>query len=177
MSFLYQILTFGQERTRVLSKRPYNSTEKMTKDMINKWNETVKPNDIVFHLGDFGDYNLRKHLNGKIILICGNYEDKLTDKELLAYGFNEVHRGSYSIKYNNNTVTMQHEPHKVKDRRHLTESGIINLFGHIHKLCMIKKYGLNVGADCHNFTPIDFNTINFYVDGIKELYSDYDVFL
>ena len=67
--------------------------------MINKWNKTVKPDDIVFHLGDFGDYNLRKHLNGKIILICGNYEDKLTDKELLAYGFNEVHRGSYSIKY------------------------------------------------------------------------------
>ena len=70
----------------------------MTEDLIAKWNETVKPEDTVYHLGDFGLYKYRKFLNGKIVLICGNYEDDMSDEELYEYGFDEVHRGTYSIK-------------------------------------------------------------------------------
>lgn len=168
---------FDQERTRVLSRRPYKTTEDMTVDLINKWNTTIKPDDLVFHLGDFGNYEDRQYLNGKIILICGNYESGISDDELLSYGFDEVYRETYNIKYNGNIITMQHEPRKIKDQRHLSESGIINLYGHVHKLCMVKECGLCVSTDCHNFRPIDFETIEFYVNGIKKLYYNYDVFM
>ena len=174
---LHLTLIFGQERSRIISKRPYNSVEEMTEDLIAKWNETVKPEDTVYHLGDFGLYKYRKLLNGKIVLICGNYEDDMSDEELYEYGFDEVHRGTYSIKYNDTIITMQHEPYKIRDKRHLNKSGVINLFGHLHKLCLAKEYGVNVGVDLHNFKPIDIDTIMFYVNGIKNIYEDYGVFI
>jgi calcineurin-like phosphoesterase family protein len=46
------------------------------------------------------------------------------------------------------------------------------LFGHIHKLCMIKSYGINVGADCHNFTPIDLDTVLFYHNAALHYYDE-----
>ena len=168
---------FGQERSRIISKRPYETVEEMTEDLIAKWNETVKPEDTVYHCGDFGLYEYRKFLNGKIVLICGNYEDDMSDEELYEYGFDEVHRGTYSIKYNGTVITMQHEPYKIRDKRHLNKSGIINLFGHLHKLCLAKEYGVNVGVDLHNFKPIDIDTVMFYVNGIKNIYEDYGVFI
>lgn len=174
---LHLTLTFGQERSRIISKRPYNSVEEMTEDLIAKWNETIKPEDTVYHCGDFGLYKYRKLLNGKIVLICGNYEDDISDEELYKYGFDEVHRGTYSIKYNDTIITMQHEPYKIRDKRHLNESGVINLFGHLHKLCLAKEYGVNVGVDLHNFKPIDIDTVMFYVNGIKNIYEDYGVFI
>lgn len=174
---LHLTLIFGQERSRIISKRPYNSVEEMTEDLIAKWNETVKPEDTVYHCGDFGLYKYRKLLNGKIVLICGNYEDDISDEELYKYGFDEVHRGTYSIKYNDTIITMQHEPYKIRDKRHLNKSGIINLFGHLHKLCLAKEYGVNVGVDLHNFKPIDIDTVMFYVNGIKNIYEDYGVFI
>ena len=51
----------------------------------------------------------------------------------------------------------------------------INLFGHVHKLCMVKPFGLNVGMDCHNFYPIDMETVLFYHNAILRYY-DNDVF-
>ena len=34
--------------------RPYTSTEEMNKDLIKRWNSIVRPQDTVYHLGDFG---------------------------------------------------------------------------------------------------------------------------
>lgn len=63
---------FRSERTLQLSKRPFNSVEEMDQTMINNWNKVVSEHDIVFHLGDFGNYEVSKRLNGNIILIFGN---------------------------------------------------------------------------------------------------------
>ena len=44
--------------------------------MISQWNSTIKSNDIVYHLGDFGDASIISKLNGKIYLIPGNYDNE-----------------------------------------------------------------------------------------------------
>lgn len=168
---------FNQERTRLLSKRPFKDVEEMNEYMITKWNELVKPEDTVFVAGDFGDFRFRKYLNGKVILITGNYEDGISDEELYSYGFDEVYRDHYEIEHKGKTITIQHQPEKIKDKRPIKESGLYNLYGHVHKLCMVKKFGLNVGTDLHNFEPIDFDTVEFYVNGIKNIYADYGAFL
>ena len=67
---------FGSERTLELSKRPFKSVEEMDNTIISNWNKVVAPEDYVFHLGDFGDYERVKELNGKIVLVKGNYENK-----------------------------------------------------------------------------------------------------
>lgn len=35
----------------------------------------------------------------------------------------------------------------------------------------MKSFGLNVGTDCHNFTPIDIDTVKFYFNAIKNYYD------
>ena len=58
---------FNAQRTLDLSKRPFNDLNEMNSTLINNWNSVVGKNDIVFHLGDFGDYRFREFLNGDIM--------------------------------------------------------------------------------------------------------------
>lgn len=59
----------------------FDSVEQMDEVMIDQWNRTVKPGDIVYHLGDvfFGpkeDFVKKwKRLNGAKRLILGNHDD------------------------------------------------------------------------------------------------------
>lgn len=57
--------------------------DEMNETMIDIWNKKVKPNDIVYHLGDvgFGDVNwinnIFDRLNGKEFrLLVGNHDTK-----------------------------------------------------------------------------------------------------
>ncbi len=78
-------------------KRPFKSANEMNESMLDKWNSTVKKNDIVFFLGDmaFGrgskstDHWLSK-LNGNIYFIKGNHESisrktNVFDKLIITY--------------------------------------------------------------------------------------------
>lgn len=170
---------FGHERTLELSKRPYSSVEEMNWDMVRKWNSVVKEEDIVYHLGDFGDMKFAPLLNGKIILLFGNYEwdefknyhseDALWDYEKdLKDGWylEEVYSESEIIKvFGDKEYSLVHEPNNANPYR-------FKLFGHIHKLQMVKKNGLNVGVDCHNFYPIDLETVEFYRSAIEKHYDE-----
>lgn len=158
---------FGSQRTLELSKRPFKTVEEMDKAIIDNWNSVVKEDDTVYHLGDFGDYNKVKDLNGEIILIRGNYEhnDMLSINTLLNYGFIDV-LDVYSKEISGYRINLVHEPSKAKNKKG------VNLFGHIHKLQMVKKFGLNVGTDCHNFYPIDLDTVLFYHNAIQNYYDN-----
>lgn len=58
--------------------RPWDTPEEMDEALIKNWNETVRPNDAVYHLGDVV-INRRclptiGRLNGKLTLIRGNHD-------------------------------------------------------------------------------------------------------
>ncbi|GAA0092978.1 metallophosphoesterase [Paraclostridium bifermentans] len=163
---------FGAERTLELSKRPFCSVEEMDEIIINNWNSVVKENDTVYHLGDFGDYSIVSRLNGRINLIFGNYErnDNIDIQQLKKYGFNEVYKDSQIRRLNDLLlVNMSHEPSKAIKSNN---EDMFNLFGHIHKLQMVRRYGLNVGMDCHNFYPIDVDEVMFYKTAIDKFYDE-----
>lgn len=169
---------FNAQRTLNLSKRPFTNLDEMNKTLVNNWNSVVKQNDIVFHLGDFGDYKYREYLNGEIVLIKGNYEryhkeEFEQNKHCFMEYFDFLHSICIPSDDSSYILNMTHEPHRIKDYK-INECNF-NLFGHVHKLCMIKPYGLNVGSDCHNFTPIDLETIKYYHNGILNYYDE-DVF-
>lgn len=165
---------FGHQRTLELSKRPYRSVEEMDKDMIKKWNQIIGKKDTVYHLGDFGNFDILNQLNGNVILLFGNYEvDYFKNKRninikqyLISKGFKDVYtENCLTITLNNKKYNIVHEPlNTVGDEFYL--------FGHIHKLQMVKKNGLNVGVDCHNFYPIDIGTIEFYRNAIENHYDN-----
>jgi calcineurin-like phosphoesterase family protein len=58
--------------------RPWDSVEEMDEDMVKRWNDTVGPNDKVYHLGDVvinrKSLQILDRLNGDKVLIKGNHD-------------------------------------------------------------------------------------------------------
>ena len=54
---------FNQERTFKYSMRSmyFKNLDEMNREMILRWNKVVGENDIVYHLGDFGDFSFLKY--------------------------------------------------------------------------------------------------------------------
>jgi len=103
-------------------KRPFTSREGdkevpdafyMNRELIKRWNDRVKPNDIVYHLGDFsmGPRNLlptiRKKLNGTIVLIRGNHDR--SPATMFEAGIDQVHE-DLMMMLDGHTVYMRHKP-------------------------------------------------------------------
>jgi calcineurin-like phosphoesterase family protein len=179
---------FGSQRTLELSKRPFANVGEMDFALMTNWNKTVSQEDTIYHLGDFGNYEIAQYLNGTIILIPGNYEydgikeNEITVKELNQI-FDDVTKTNYLKIAKENFVDCIDTKYKdiVPDYFYLThepndciknDTNIFNLFGHIHKLQMVRKYGLNVGTDCHNFRPISINDVMFYRNAILNYYDE-----
>ena len=134
---------FYHERVVKFSKRPFQNAQEMNVMLIKKWNDRVSKDDIVFHLGDFvfkaSKYQIKKikdQLNGTIILVPGNHDNK---RILRSLGF--VVTG-YTLQVGN--LLMSHHPRKVND-------GLVNLHGHLHQLP--SYHGINACVDVNNFEP------------------------
>ena len=158
---------FGAERTLELSRRPFRNVGEMDLTLISNWNKTVRSKDNVIHLGDFGDRNVLRLLNfSKMVFLKGNYENKEENFEITDPRVQIIPHGT-SIKYRGKTYFLTHEPlHKGNDEDKFY------LYGHIHRLQIVKKNGINVGTDCYRFTPIDFDEIEFLRGGIENHFDD-----
>lgn len=81
MIYFTSDLHFGHENVIHFDNRPFKNTEEMDAELIKRWNNKVKPGDLVYVLGDLiwktknGDAaSIIKQLNGQIILIKGNHD-------------------------------------------------------------------------------------------------------
>ena len=111
----------------------------MTETMINAWNEVVKPEDTVLHLGDFmlgpktawADY--RRRLNGKIILVRGNHDPSKDSKHWALLEPLEVY-SSYAFTLHTPDsalrVICRHDPHEFTLEEF--ERADILAHGHLH---------------------------------------------
>lgn len=117
--------------------RPWDNAEEMDEDMVKRWNETVGPNDKVYHLGDVvinrKALSILDRLNGDKVLIKGNHDIfKLNDYTKY---FRDVR--SYHVM---NGCVLSHIPvHKDSIARFGT-----NIHGHTHSSRVRKVSGVNV---------------------------------
>ena len=147
--------------------RPFESLEEMNEKIIEIWNNQAKEDDVIYHLGDFVNYNkidadfkerlkLIKKINAKVILILGNNEKRILENEfagnfedfknyLIKCGFYDVFQNKAKVNIGENSFNLVHCPVDAD------KSTVYNLFGHIHKCSFVKKYGFNVGVDNHYF--------------------------
>lgn len=177
---------FGQERTLTLSRRPFANVQEMDLEIISNWNKSVRMNDIVYHLGDFGDK--AEYLNGlnfkEFHLVKGNYE----------YGDNPQNDTSYTLPvmaamegvyiYDTDeltiedggfTYTLRHKP--IYGDTHEDDTKFY-LFGHIHGRAQMKKNGFDVGVDTPyaRYGLYNFELVNWIRNAIEKGYYDEQVY-
>jgi calcineurin-like phosphoesterase family protein len=105
--------------------RPWDTPEEMDEEMITLWNETVKPNDKVYHLGDVvinrKALSTLYRLNGDKVLIKGNHDIfKLEDYTL---HFRDI-RGYHVM----NNIILSHIPVHPESKGRFSA----NIHGHTH---------------------------------------------
>ena len=114
---------FGHDRIIQLSHRPENYNELIFKN----WQNNVKPDDWVIHLGDVTwprYYDKIKELPGHKILCRGNHDQK-SYTWFQEHGFDVVCE-EFVMKYNGLNLLFSHEPkiYHTKD---------FNIHGHLHE--------------------------------------------
>ena len=141
--FLVSDTHFGHEKTCTVFKRedgsplrPFSSAEEMDEFMIKAWNERVKPNDKVYHLGDVvinrKFLSVLGRLNGDKVLIRGNHDIfKLED---YTQYFRDV-RGYHVM----NGLILSHVPVHTDS---LARFGA-NIHGHLHANRVMRARGVD----------------------------------
>jgi len=109
----------------VTKLRPFTDPDEMDEFMVKAWNERVKPNDKVYHLGDVvinrKALKVMSRLNGDKVLIRGNH-DIFRDDEYRLY-FRELR--AYHVM---NGMILSHIPIHSES---LGRFGV-NIHGHLH---------------------------------------------
>lgn len=161
---------FGHQCSFLYEPRGFTTVEEMNEKIIENWNSTVKPNDMVIHLGDTmlndNEEGIKcfKRLNGQISLIWGNH-DSDARKELLSALPNVIVLGyAYVIKHGKFSLYLSHYPSLTAnyDDRGLSRH-VINLHGHSHQqanfLYPNNPFMYHVGVDSHNCTPVHIDEV------------------
>lgn len=146
---------FGHKNIIKHCQRPFFDVKEMDETLILRWNRQVKPEDTIYHLGDFAwrdeEYYF-KRLNGYKALIVGNHE-KCKAVNKLPWVFM---RDLYELKGFDKPITLCHYAMRVWNRSH---HGSINLFGHSHGQLPGNTQQLDVGVDCWDFYPVSWEEI------------------
>ena len=143
---------FGHARIIEMCARPFRDVDEMDRHMINAWNGVVRPDDTVWHLGDFA-YRMKPgrltglfhRLNGIKNLIVGNHDGDDT----LALPWASVAQ-MREISVDGQRIWLSHYalrewPRFFKDSMHF--------FGHSHSRMPGSRRCLDVGVDNIGFTP------------------------
>ena len=124
------------EADGVTKVRPWTDPDEMDEEMVRRWNDRVRPNDKVYHLGDVvinrKSLSIMSRLNGDKVLIRGNH-DIFRDDEYRLY-FRELR--AYHVM---NGMILSHIPvHEASIGRFGT-----NIHGHLHSNRVKKARGID----------------------------------
>lgn len=142
----------------------------MNEGIIKIWNDSIKPEDTVYFLGDLAlgkPSKLKKiipRLNGHKIMVLGNHD--LGRQFYLDNGFERVYDSRTAVAIGGRIVDVSHYPFKpgffkqlyyhIFDRKMLRElgkhpidEGQILIHGHVHSRWGYRGRMINAGLDAH----------------------------
>ena len=157
MSILFTADThFGHANIIKYCKRPFTSADEMDEALVAAWNDKVKPEDTVYHLGDvtFKKLEMVSRLNGTKILIRGNHDRGFTSTKLNLAGFSAVFCKPEVFEIEGTRILMMHAPQQVEGA-----TASITLCGHVHDSWKHKDGYINVGVDVWNWSPVTLEEI------------------
>ena len=150
---------FGHGGALGLYRRPFASVAAMNEGLVERWNETVGPDDEVWHLGDFAIRqrptvvaDLLARLNGRKHLVAGNNDPQET-RELEGW---ESVQSYLEIEVDRVSVVLCHYP--FRSWRGMGK-GWVNLHGHSHGKLKPQARQFDVGVDVWGFRPVMLDEI------------------
>ncbi|WP_454170696.1 metallophosphoesterase [Microbacterium paulum] len=178
---------FGHARISELARRPFASVDEMDAVLIDRWNSTVAPDDVVLHLGDVAlgpieqSIALTSHLHGRRYLVPGNHDrvSPATQSNRAIERFRPIYedagwiilpeviggtRGGVALlashyPYSGDTTGVErHSSHRP------TDAGLPLLHGHTHAHDHGPRgHQFHVGVDANDFRPIPFSVIDAWL--------------
>jgi len=162
---------FGKDSNDIIYRemRPFAGIAEYTAAQVRIWNEQAAPEDTIYVVGDFCNYNsfekdyvsglaVSRRVNAHLILITGNQEDRVIrdhfggDFERFRawclgsdlFRFVDIRKNDYvelcGQKFFLTHAPVNHDPE------------CLTLFGHTHRGSGLwKPYGFNVGTDLKHF--------------------------
>ena len=160
---------FSHANIMKFCNRPFDDVNQMNDVLIKNWNETVPPDGIVFHLGDFcyggsAEWtNIISRLNGKIYLVLGNH-----DIRNIRQGYMDKFEAvmqQMTIRVNGQSIILNHNPFLCYGGSY---RDVWQLFGHVHsgplsntgldipRLRTLFPLQYDVGVDNNGYRPVSF---------------------
>lgn len=165
-------VTNWPEEVRERSCRKFETIEEMDEVLLERINETVKPGDTLYHLGDwsFGEFEnvlaYRKRIRCRNVhLILGNHDHHIERNRAGIRGAFSSVTPYLEISYDKEHIIMCHYPFKTWNRGH---HGSWMLHGHCHGNLSPDEHNrktLDVGIDTWDYRPYSF-------DEMKELMKE-----
>ena len=148
--------------------RPWDTPEEMDEEMVKRWNEVVRPNDKVYHLGDVvinrRAFPTLHRLNGDKILIKGNHD--VFKMEDYTPHFRDI-RGYHVM----DKMIMSHIPVHPDSKGRFTA----NLHGHLHHRRVVFMNGAEIDpwyqcvcVEHTDYRPIEFQELRDRVGRMDE---------
>lgn len=168
MDFFTSDLHIGHDKEFIWKDRGFNSIEEHDTQILLRWNNTVKPEDTVYILGDlcmssneFEWDRIYKALNGYKKFICGNHDTiKKIERYVKEYNIENLGLASLYRYDKKKKFFLSHYPTLVGN--YTEEKFYWNLSGHTHSTNPF-EYGnycvYNVAIDAHNCTPVSIEEI------------------
>jgi calcineurin-like phosphoesterase family protein len=145
---------FGHSGARSFYRRPFASVAEMDRALIERWNSIIKPDDEVWHLGDFAVRqspervaSLLSELHGRKHLIAGNNDEAAVTA---CPGWMSVQPYA-EVTVDGTKLILCHYPFRTwRDMGR----GSINLHGHSHGRLKPQPHQFDVGVDVWDFRPV-----------------------
>ena len=134
--------------------RPFKDLDEMHSVLIKNWNNTVKKDSIIYHMGDFALGNNEQiatvfnSLNGRKRLILGNHDHP--KKNFLKTLFEEVYCKPILL----DRYLLSHHPIM------LDLGSLINVHSHVHQNSLNTHHHANVSCEHINYTPVAFKNLH-----------------
>ncbi len=157
---------YGHKNIIGLCHRPYVNVADMDASLIRNHNKLVKPEDEVYHLGDFAWSNSNDYLsklNGTHFLVQGNHDNFILKSQFDNSLFKWIVTGYMFRRIAGYSMWLSHYPHLVWPSDYDTK-GIMktwHAFGHVHniKLNYHVHCSINVSVDANNYKPLSWEQI------------------
>lgn len=172
--YLTSDLLFG--RQKAAEDRGLESPDHMEELLVTQWNETVKPGDTVYHLGNFSWDPISAEtavpfLNGKIIFVLGPYDGHLPDVSLVKAGKHTVLASGVNIlrnlpvkKAKRTDMVLSHWPLLDWPGK---DDGVLHAHGGREKTDLAKARRFSVNCENWGMRPVDLEALVEFADGFS----------